>query len=144
MKAGVITLRAFALFVTACSSPEPQNGTNTNWACNVDSDCKARDVEATCEQGRCAVKQLDSGAVSTDGASAASVLDGAVSAAEALDSCQSDRDCADGVLCNGAEKCVDVTSRGRTTKRCVGGSPLADGTQCGDRSICEKASCVAR
>lgn len=23
----------------ACSSPQPQTGTNTNWACQVDADC---------------------------------------------------------------------------------------------------------
>jgi cysteine-rich repeat protein len=50
--------RLVAFATAACSaalacSPEPQTGTNTNWACKVDADCVRLSATATCEQGFC-------------------------------------------------------------------------------------------
>jgi hypothetical protein len=52
--AGIIAIAGAALAsAIACSSPEPQNGTNTNWACKVDVDCARMSELATCEDGFC-------------------------------------------------------------------------------------------
>ena len=51
--ARLVALAAGVCCTHGCSSPEPQNGTNTNWACRVDEDCKEMSADATCQARRC-------------------------------------------------------------------------------------------
>jgi hypothetical protein len=42
-----------ALCAAPACSPQPQSGTNTNWACKVDTDCTALGPTAVCREGVC-------------------------------------------------------------------------------------------
>lgn len=52
-------------------------------------------------------------------------------------SCETDADCNDSNICNGAERCDPATHT------CVAGQPLADGTTCGPDYACWGARCVS-
>jgi hypothetical protein len=62
------------------------------------------------------------------------------------DSCRSDPDCSDNDFCNGAETCAVVSAEGGTVRKCTAGTPMDDGTACGQTNICltrsGNANCV--
>ena len=58
--------------------------------------------------------------------------------------CMADADCNTmNDPCDGTATCVAATVQGQMVKRCMPGTPLADGTSCGANLFCVKMNCVA-
>ncbi|HVU03694.1 MAG TPA: BPTI/Kunitz domain-containing protein [Polyangiaceae bacterium] len=116
----------FALFLvgasaTSCSSPEPENGTNTNWQCAKDEDCAKKGPLSYCDGASC--------------------TDGACEFAPELARSFSTRD-----VCTAARTWLSCDARGGATELCMSDDPSHcpgddPGSNC--RNACKPSEYVA-